>query len=137
MRLGQPHVQRHQSRLGPEAKQRQQKCGRSPERRERGVAHRVERELPASALQHPKAEQNAQRADVRHQQIEEARATNLRNTMLRSDQKIRTQRHGLPRHHKQIGVVGEDHHNHAGKEDVILQAHQARRGALADAEVPG
>ena len=59
MRFGQPDVERHEAGLGSEAEQREQECGGGGERCERGVAHAVEGELPASALQHSKAEQDA------------------------------------------------------------------------------
>ena len=50
MRLGQPHMQRHQPGLGAEAEQREQERDRRPRGRQMRRAHGVERELPAAAL---------------------------------------------------------------------------------------
>ena len=57
--------------------------------------------------------------------------------MVGGDQEERRQGHGLPHHHEGVGVVGQDHADHAGQEDVVLEAQQARRRALALAEVAG
>ena len=137
MRFRQPHMQRHQAGLGAEAQQREQERGAGPEGREPGAAHRVERELPASALQHAEAEQDADRADVRHQEVEEASAADFRNAVLRRHQEVGAERHRLPRDHEEVRIVGEHHHGHAGKKDVVLQAQQPGRGAFAGAEVAG
>ncbi len=41
--------------------------------------------------------------------------TNLRDAMLRRDEKVRRQRHRLPRHHERVRVVGEQHGAHAAR----------------------
>ena len=79
MRFRQPHVQRHEPRLRAEAEQREQERDRRPVRREVRRAHRIERELPAAALHHAEAQQDRDRADVRDQQVEKARAADLGN----------------------------------------------------------
>jgi hypothetical protein len=50
-------------------------------------AHRIERELPAAALQDAEAQQDGDRADVGHDQIQEARLADLGDAMLGHDQK--------------------------------------------------
>jgi hypothetical protein len=57
--------------------------------------------------------------------------------VVRGDEEERGQRHALPRHHEGVGVVGQQHQQHAGEEEVVLQAHQARRRALAFPEIAG
>ena len=112
MRFGQPDVHRHDAGLGAEAEQREQESGRCPTRRQLRRAHRVERELPAAALQHAEREQDADRAEVRDQQIEEARLPDFGDAMLGRDEEVRRQRHRLPRDHERVGVVGEQHGAH-------------------------
>ena len=127
MGLGKPHVQGHESRLRPEAKQGEQESDRCPVRREVRTAHRIESELPASALHHPEAEQNGDRPDVRDQQVEKARAADLGKAVLSGHEEVGRQRHGLPRHHECVGVIRQQHETHAGQKQVVLQAHQPRR----------
>ncbi len=105
--------------------------------RQRARAHRVEREQPGAALQDAEAQQDRDRADVRHQQVQEAGAADLRNAVLGGHQEVRRQGHGLPRDHERVGVVGQQDEPHAGKEEVVLQPEQPRCGALALAEVTG
>ena len=63
MRLGQPHVQGHETRLRPKPDKREQKGRRRPGGREVRRAHRIEGELPAAALQHPEGEQDRDRSE--------------------------------------------------------------------------
>ena len=132
MRLGQPDVQRQQAR--PWRRSRTAPAGTRPTPtpgRELRGAHRVERELPAAALQDAEAQQDRDRAEVRDQQVEEAGAADLRDAVLRRDQEIRRQRHRFPGDHERVGVVGQQHEAHAGEEQVVLQAEQAGRRAFA------
>src|ERR1035437_8470299 len=131
MSLRQPHMQRYQSCLRAEAQQREDECGARPEMRERCVAHGIEGELPTAALQHAETEQDADRAYMGHQEIQESGAANLGNAVLRGDEEVGAERHRLPRDHEEVRVVGEDDHGHAGEEDVILQSHQAGGCAFA------
>mgnify|MGYP002260291273 CR=1 FL=1 len=57
--------------------------------------------------------------------------------VLEGHQEEGRQRHQLPHHHEGVGIVGEDHHRHAGEEEVIEQAQQPGRCAFALAEVAG
>ena len=137
MGLGEPHVQGHESRLRPEAKEGEQESDGRPVGREVRTAHGVESELPASALHDPKAEQNGDGPDVRDQQVEKPRAADLGKPVLSGHEEVGRERHGLPRHHERVSVIGQQHEPHAGEKQVVLQAHQPRRSALAAAEIAG
>ena len=103
--------------------------------RQRARAHGVEREQPGAALQDAEAQQDGDRADVRHQQVEEAGAADLGDAVLRRDQEVGRQGHRLPGDHERVGVVGQQHESHAGEEQVVLEPQHARCGAFALAEV--
>ena len=91
-----------------------------------------------AALHDPETEQQGDRADVRHEQIEEAGAANLGVLVLTGDQEVGRQRHQFPHHHEGIGVVGQQHQEHAGQKQVVLQAEQAQPVlAFSGAEIAG
>ena len=143
MRLRQPHVQRHEARLGAEAREREQErhaahCG---ERCAARMASKVKCQLPPCMT--PKLKQDGDGADVRDQQIQKARAADLGKAVLGGDEEIRGQRHRLPRHHERVRVVGEQHEPHAREEHVVLQAEQPggvpwprRKYPAANTEIP-
>ncbi len=56
--------------------------------------------------------------------------------MMRRDQKVRTQRHGLPRHHKQVRIVGQNDQGHGCEKHVIVKAEQSRSSASPDRKYP-
>ena len=122
MRFGQPDVQRHQPGFGAESGECETERDRSPRRIETRSAHGVECEVPAAALQNAEAQQDGDRAEVRDQQIEKAGLANLGDAMLRGHQEIRRERHGLPRQHERISIIGEEYEAHAGEKQVILDA---------------
>jgi hypothetical protein len=72
---------------------------------------------------------------VRDQQIEEARAANLRYPVVRSHEEERGQRHRFPRDHEHVGVIGDQYQRHRRQEDVVFKAEQAGRGAGPGAEI--
>ena len=109
MRLGQPDMKRDQPGLGPKAEQSKHKRCRSPGRRQVGQSHCLKGELPASALHDTEAEQNRQRTNVRHQQVNEPRAADIRYPVICDYQEVGGERHGLPGDHERVGVVGQDH----------------------------
>ncbi len=74
---------------------------------------------------------------MRHQEVQETRSSNLGDAVLRRHQKVRRQRHGLPRDHEGVCIVGKQDESHACQEQVVLQAQKARRRALATAKVTG
>ena len=121
--------------LAPKPSRARRKATVAHAGRERRPSHRIEGELPAATLQDPEAEEDAERADVGDEQVEEARPANLGNAVLGGDQEVRAEGHRLPRHHEEVGVVGHHHQDHAGEEDVVLQAEEAGRGSFAGAEV--
>ncbi len=135
MGLRQPYVHGQQPGLRAEPEQRQQECRRRPRAVQRGRAHAVERVVAGTALQHTEAEQDADRADVRDQQVEEARLPDLRDAVLGGDEEVGRQRHRLPRDHEQVGVVGHQHRRHRREERVVQEADEPRRRAFARAEV--
>jgi hypothetical protein len=135
VRLGEPHVQRYESRLRPEAKQGEQESDSGPVRSEMGAAHRIEGELPAPALHDPEAEQNGEGPHVRDQQVKKPCTADLGQAVLSGHEEVGRQRHGLPRHHECVGVVRQEYQAHAGQKQVVLQAHQSGCGSRATAEV--
>ena len=137
MRFGKPDVQGHEPRLGAKANQREQEGNGRPVRREMCTAHRVEGELPTPTLHDPEAQENRDRPDMRDQQVEEARTADLGDAVLRGHEEVGRQRHGFPRDHERVRIIRQQHETHAGEEQVVLQAHQARGGSLAAAEVAG
>jgi hypothetical protein len=72
---------------------------------------------------------------MRHQQVHEACAADLRDAVLRRDEKVGGERHQLPADHEGVSIVREEYEAHAGQEHVVLQAKEARRHALAVAKV--
>ncbi len=137
MSLREPHVQRHQARLGAKAEKSQQEGGRGPLRREMRTAHRRKGELPAAALHDTEAQKNRDRPHVRDQQIQKARAADFGDAVLGGHEEVGRQGHGFPRHHERVRVVRQEYEPHARQKQVVLQAHQARRGTAAAAEVSG
>src|ERR1700733_2872875 len=93
--------------------------------------------MPATALKNAKAQENSDRTEMGHQQVEKAGLTNFGNAVLRGDQKVRRQCHGLPRQHEGVRVVGEQNEAHAGEKQVKLQTHESRRSAFTPPEVAG
>ena len=121
MRFWEPDVQRHEPRFCPEAEECEQEGDRGPLRRKMRAAHGIEGELPTAALHHAEAQENCDRPDMCDQQVEKARAADLRKAMLRGDEKVRRERHRFPRHHERVGVIGQQHEAHAGQEHVVLK----------------
>ena len=135
MGLGQPDVQRQHARLGAEAEQGQAEGGAGPPAGMGLGAHAGEGVVAAAPLEHAEGQQDADGADMGYQQVEVAGAADLREAVIRGDQEERGQGHGFPGHHEEIGVVGHHDKGHAGEEQVVLQALQARRRTLARAEI--
>ena len=137
MCLGQPDVQRQQARLGAEAEEREQKGDRSPRAGKNDRAHRAKGVVAAAALKHAEAQQDGNGADMRDQQVEESRTPDFGKVVIGGHQKVGRERHGLPRKHEDVGVVGDEHQRHGGEEGVILETQQSRRAAFAVAKVAG
>ena len=135
MRFRQPHVQRQHAGLGAEPEKREQERDRRPEAAGLGRAQRVERIVAVAAVQHAEAQQDAERADVRDQQVDEARLAVLLVVVFGGDEEIRRQRHRFPRDHEEISIIRDQHARHAGKENVVLQAQQRERGGRGAAKI--
>ena len=135
MRFGQPGVQGQDSGLAPESDQGQKERDGRPARGRRHLPHGLKAVVAAAALQRAEAKQDRDRAEVRHQEVEIARAADLRVSMITGDQEVGRQRHRLPAHHEEVGVVGQQQQRHAGKEQVVVKALQPGRRAFAFAEV--
>ena len=54
-----------------------------------------------------------------HHEVEKSRAAVFDPLVLEHDEKIRGHRHDLPGHEEEEGVVGQDHHEHAGEKQVV------------------
>ena len=117
MGLGQPGMQRHQTGLHAEAEEDQPERHAGPNRRQLGGTHGREGEAVAEGGQHAEPEQDAQAADMGHQQIEKGRASVGRLLVLKGDQEVGRQRHDLPGDHEEKGVVGQDDQEHPGQEE--------------------
>ena len=135
MRERQPDVQRHDAGLRAGADQSEDQHQRA----ERGGwmrgAHLRERVKAVGAGEQAEGEQQSERAEARHDQIDVAGAHVLGHAMVRHHQRPRRQRHELPGQQKREGVVGEHDQRHAGKERRIERQHASgRRFVLAVAE---
>src|SRR5438105_11564090 len=94
----QPDVQRNDARFNPETGQEQDKgrvafAGRhlSPD-----ILETVEAVIAGGLKKEKKAEDEAARVDVRHDEVEDARLARLRFFMLEADEAVGRQRHDFP-----------------------------------------
>ena len=71
------------------------------------------------------------------QKVKEPGPADLRYAVLAGNEKVRGEGHGLPRDHKRVGIVSEEHEAHAREEHVVLEAEQPGGSALTAAEIPG
>ena len=127
MRERQPDVQRHQAGLGAGADQRQDENGR---RRCLGRVRGADVGKGVAAIgtrQQPEREQQRERAEARHDQVDIAGADIVGDLMMRHDQRPGRQRHEFPCHQEREGVVGEHDDAHAGEKGRIERQHPARR----------
>jgi hypothetical protein len=83
--------------------------------------------IPAvGARQQTEGEQQRERPEARHDQINVSCADVIGDAMMRHDERPRRQRHEFPRHQKSERVVGEHHDAHAGEKRRIERQHPAR-----------
>ncbi len=73
----------------------------------------------------PECQQQRERAEARHQNIDVAGAPILGIMMVREHERPRRQRHELPGDEKAEGIVGQQHSVHAGEEHRIERQHAA------------
>jgi len=139
----QPDVQRHQAGLRSGAEQHQDEheyAGRL------AVLDGTDRGKPVASRgsgEQAECQQQRQRAEARHHQIDIARPCVAGFAVMRHDQRPRCQRHEFPAQQKGEGVVRQHHEIHAGKKSreewqhavgggfvtAVAQAVAARRGA--------
>ena len=72
-------------------------------------------------------QQQARRAEARHDQVDKAGAHILGHAMVRHHQRPGSKRHELPRQQKGEGVIGQHHARHGGKERRIKRQHPPGR----------
>ena len=115
--LGEPDVQRHDARLGAEAQQGQHEgaAGRGP-----GQAAEAGEVQPAPAQQEEQGHQEGG-ADLRCGQVGQPCPSGAGLLVLEGDQEPGADGHGLPGQEEQHGVAGQDHHGHAGHQQVVEQ----------------
>lgn len=89
VRFGQPHMQWKQTGLGAEAEHCKQERDRRPERRQRLGAHVREGVVAGIGLQDAKAQQDRDRPDVCHGDVQVAGAANLRDAVVGGHQEER------------------------------------------------
>ena len=131
MRERQPDMQRHEAGLGAGADQRQDQGKRAEHRGRVRRAHLREGVEPVGPREQAEGEQQSQRAEARHDQIDVAGADIVGHAMVRHDQRPRRQRHELPGDEKSEGVVGQHDERHAGEKGRIERQHALRRRLVA------
>jgi hypothetical protein len=130
-------VQRDHPCLGAESEERQQERQRGPWCLQICGAQRRKGVIARAAVHDAKAQKDRDCPEVRHKQIQEPGAAHGRQLVVGDHQEVRRQRHRLPGHHEQIGVVGQDHERHAGEEDVVVQADERQTVRRLFAEITG
>ena len=127
MRRRQPDVQRHDARLDAEAEQEQQKRGVAPARGHL-FAQRVETVEAVAARgleQQQEAEDEAARADVRHDEVEHAGVARFVLLVLEADQAIGRQRHDFPGDQKEERVGRREHQRRRQQQRIVEGAEHA------------
>jgi len=126
MRERQPYVQRHDPGFRSGADQREDKRQHSHQRGGMRRAHLRECIKAVRPGQQAEAEQQRERAEARHNQVDVAGAHIVGHAMVRHHQRPRGERHEFPGDEEGEGVVGEHHERHAGEEGGIERQHALR-----------
>ena len=90
-------------------------------------AHLRERVKSVRAGEQAEGEQQRERAEARHHQIDVAGAHVLRDAMVRHHQRPRGERHELPGEQERESIVGKHDQRHAGEKGGIERQHALRR----------
>ena len=132
----QPNVKRHDPRFraGAEQNQRQDHC-RHPRRMIRGTDC-AEAVGAVEPREQPESQQQSQRAEARHDEINVSRTDIFAVLVVRHDQRPGTERHELPRRKESEGIVRQHHQVHAGKEGRIEGQNPVRRFFVASVAEP-
>jgi len=137
MRQRQPDMQRHEAGFRSGTEQREAKYKRGDRGGWRRGADRLERVAAVCASKRAECEQQRDRADARHHQIDVAGLDVVGIAMMRHHERAGGERHELPRHQEREGVIGEHNEVHAGKERRVERQHALRRflvPAIAECE---
>ncbi|OIQ74049.1 hypothetical protein GALL_443090 [mine drainage metagenome] len=89
MSFRQPDMQGENAGLGTEAKNRQHKSHRTPERRQMLGPHIGKGVVSGIGLQHPETQQNSQGTNVCHQHVEVTGVADFRNSVVGQNQEKR------------------------------------------------
>ena len=98
MRQRQPDVKRHETRLRARSDQRQQEHAGAHQNIRMVRAHRREGIAAIGAREQSERQQQRERSEGRHDEIDVARADILRRAMVRHHQRPGRQRHEFPGH---------------------------------------
>ena len=126
MRERQPGMQRHHAGLRAGADERKHQHQRGQRRGWVRRAHRIEGVVAVGAGEQAEGEQQRQRAEARHQQIDVARPQIFALPVMRDHQRPGGERHEFPRHQEAEGVVSQHDEIHAGEISRIERQHALR-----------
>ena len=127
----QPDVKRHDARLGSESDDRQQEHEATKLRREmrRAGAQIGERRALGAGREQQEHRQQRHETELRHRDVPQPRVARLGHVRLGHHQKVRRERHQLPREQERKDVPRAGHHAHAQQKDVEHQAEEPQRRA--------
>jgi hypothetical protein len=131
MRERQPDVQRHQAGLGAGADERKDQNGGRERRRGMAVADVAEGISAVRSRQQSEGEQQRERPEARHDQVDVSRTNVVGDAVVRHHQRPRRQRHEFPRQQERERIVGEHDDAHAGEKRRIERQHPARSMLVA------
>ena len=123
----QPDVQRDKAGLGAGAEQHESQDSGGDELGGLGSTHRVECVISARSGQQTESEQQRQRAEARHDEIDVSCPRVVLFAMVRHDERPRGERHEFPGKQEREGVVRQHDKIHAGKERREERQHPVRR----------
>ena len=126
----QPDMQRHQARLGTGAEQHQDQHQRRRIGRVLRGADGCKSVVSRRPRQQAEGEQQRERAEACHHEIDIAGLGVARLAMMRHDERPRRQRHELPAQQIGEGVVRQHHEVHAGEKGREEGKHAVRRGVM-------
>jgi hypothetical protein len=115
VRERQPDMQRDEAGLRARTGERQHENQGGRERLRVVRADRLERVVALGPCKHAEGEQQGQRAEGRHDQIDVAGAGIFRRGVVGHHQRPGRQRHELPGHQKRKGVIRQHDQVHAGE----------------------
>ncbi len=122
----QPDVQGREPGLGAGADQRRDESQDCEARGRRGGADRREGVMPVRAGEKREGDEQRERAETGHHQVDIARARILVLAVVRHHQRPGGERHELPRQQEGIGVGGDQDEVHARKEGGEERQHALR-----------